>query len=89
MKKFIGYYIIGAANKKEAENEKGLMLWSQVKPSFIKRIFNKFLLGIYWVNKEKILEKKQDSVRSPDIAHTEMSRFKPVKKKKNEHTNQG
>jgi len=28
MKKFIGYFIIGASTKKDAHNERGLLLWS-------------------------------------------------------------
>jgi hypothetical protein len=84
MKKFIGYYIIGAANKKEAFNEKGLMLWSQVKPSIILRTFNRILLGIYWIDREKIMEKKQDSLRLNEGKETEMPVYKPKKTRKNE-----
>jgi hypothetical protein len=46
MKKFVGYYIIGAVTKEDAQNEKGLMLWSQTKPNALKRLLNEFLLGI-------------------------------------------
>lgn len=88
MKKFIGFYIIGAFNKTEAVNEKGLMLWSQNRPNFMKRFFNKFLLGIYWIDKEKILEKKQDSQKLKEGNQTEMTVYKPFKPKKDEYSNQ-
>jgi hypothetical protein len=77
MKKFIGYYIIGAVNLQEAQEEKGLILWSQKKPSLFVRFFNRVLLGIYWVNKEKMLERKNDNHQ------TELARYKPAKTKKN------
>ena len=80
MKKFIGYYIIGAANKEEAKLEKGMMLWSQTKPSAIKRLFNRVLLGIYWIDRERVLEKKQDGHRENLNQHTEMPRYRPAKR---------
>lgn len=58
MKKFVGYYIIGAANEQDAQDEKGLLLWSTKKPGTIARLFNKWLLNLYWVDKEKELEEK-------------------------------
>lgn len=58
MKKFVGYYIIGAANEQDAQDEKGLLLWSTKKPGVISRLFNKWLLNLYWVDKEKELEEK-------------------------------
>lgn len=54
MKKFLGYYIIGANTLEDAQNEKGLMLWSQVKPGPVRRFLNRVLLGIYWIDKERI-----------------------------------
>lgn len=51
-KKFVGYFIIGAANKEEAQKGAGLVLWSQTKPNFVTRFFDKRLLNIYWVDKE-------------------------------------
>jgi hypothetical protein len=51
-KKFVGYFIIGAANREEAQKGAGLVLWSQTKPNFVTRFFNKRLLNIYWVDKE-------------------------------------
>ena len=58
MKKFVGYYIIGATNEQDAQDEKGLLLWSVKKPNVISRLFNKWLLNLYWVDKEKVLEEK-------------------------------
>ena len=55
MKKFIGYYIIGANTQEDAQNEKGLMLWSPNKPNALKRWLNETLLGIYWVDKDRIV----------------------------------
>lgn len=51
MKKFIGYYIIGAASKEEATNERGLILWSQRKPGWFTRLMNRWLLQIYWIDR--------------------------------------
>jgi hypothetical protein len=89
MKKFKGYYIIGAINKKEAEEEKGLMLWSQNKPSVLTRFFNRLFLRIYWIDKEKMLEKKQDLFKTTDSHLTKMPRFMPAKTNhKNEYANE-
>jgi hypothetical protein len=59
MKKFIGYYIIGANTKEDAQNEKGLMLWSPNKPNALKRWLNEKLLGIYWVDKDRIVQTQE------------------------------
>jgi hypothetical protein len=64
MKKFIGYHIIGAATKEDAENEKGLILWSRNKPRRFTRFFNRVLLGIYWVDKEKVFEERGKTAQS-------------------------
>lgn len=58
MKKFSGYFIIGASSEQDAQDEKGLLLWSANKPNAIVRFFNKLLLNVYWVDKEKELEEK-------------------------------
>lgn len=69
MKKFIGYFIIGASSEYEAKNEKGMLLWSQKKPNAIVRFFNRVLLKIYWVDKERVLEEKGKRTHAvnPDI----------------------
>jgi len=50
--KFEGYYIMGTKTQEEAEKGKGLIIWVQDKPSAIKRFYNRFFLGIRWVDKE-------------------------------------
>ena len=67
MKKFVGYYIIGAVTKEDAKNEKGLMLWSQTKPNVLKRLLNEFLLGIYWIDKERFDAKTEKTEQNPDV----------------------
>jgi hypothetical protein len=84
MKKFKGYYIVGSANREEALLEKGLMLWSQTRPNLIRRVFNRILLGIYWIDKERVLEKKQDAGRYSMDQVSTMPRYKPVKDKKSD-----
>jgi hypothetical protein len=83
MKKFIGYYIIGANTKEDAQNEKGLMLWSPNKPNALKRWLNEKLLGIYWVDKDRVVggQDKGKTMQSADQP-VEMSKVAtPVKAK--------
>lgn len=84
MKKYIGYYIIGASNKKDAHEKKGLLLWSQTKPSGITRFFNRVLLGIYWIDETQMLEEKGKTKQSQD-GTTEMTRLVTKKKKSELH----
>lgn len=51
---FKGYYIVGANSKEEAQNKKGMLLWSQKTPSFFVQFFNKLLLNIYWISEERV-----------------------------------
>jgi hypothetical protein len=81
MKKFIGYFIIGAANYKDAFNEKGLLLWSTKKPNVIVRYFNRILLNILWINKTKVLEEK--GIRENKETNTQMYKVAPPKKNNN------
>ena len=53
-KNYVGYFIVGATNAEDAQNEKGLMLWSTKKPSALVRFFNQRLLNIYWIDKERV-----------------------------------
>jgi hypothetical protein len=82
MKKFIGYYIIGANTYEDAKAERGLLLWSESKPSFFKRLFNALLLGIYWIDKPRTLADRGKTSQSlsgdTDKAYTEMHKFTPV-----------
>lgn len=83
MKSFIGYYIVGATNKENAEKEKGLCLWSEVKPNWFIRTMNQFLLGIYWVDKTKTQFQKGDSLQNTaDTSYTKQVSAKKYKAKK-------
>jgi len=88
MKKFIGYYIIGANTKEDAQNEKGLMLWSPNKPNVLKRWFTEMLLGIYWIDKDRVVggEQKGKSLQSTDqpveLAKAPVKEEKAVKESK-------
>lgn len=53
MKNYVGYYIIGATTREDAEAEKGLLLWTTKKPGAFRRFLNCTLLGIYWVDKQR------------------------------------
>jgi len=81
MKKFIGYFIIGATTKQDAVDERGLLLWSSKKPNAIIRFFNKVLLNIQWIDKTKVLEEK--GVRGIKENNTQM--FKVVPKRENKY----
>lgn len=80
MKKFIGYYILGAQNQEDAQNEKGLLLWSTQKPNGFKRFMNRFLLNIYWVDKERYSTTPEK--RNPDV-QLEKVRWSKQPKEKN------
>lgn len=82
MKKYIGYYIIGALNKKEAQDKKGLLLWSQTKPSAFNRFFNRVLLGIYWVDETQMLEDRGKTKQSSNST-TQFSKLVKAEKPKN------
>lgn len=69
MKNFVGYYILGAENFESALKEKGLLVWLTQKPNTIRRTFNKILLGIYWVDRARVVGNKNDSkkpMQNPD-----------------------
>lgn len=51
-KKFVGYFIIGAANREDAQKGAGLILWSQLRPNWLVRFLDRSLLNIYWIDKE-------------------------------------
>ena len=83
MKKFIGYYIIGATTKQDAQDEKGLLLWTEKKPSALRRFLCSTLLGIYWIDKDRVLEERGKTAQSQTAASdkpvTEMQKLAPVK----------
>lgn len=51
-KNFVGFFIIGATNKEDAQKGAGLILWSKKRPNFITRFLDKVLLNIFWVDKK-------------------------------------
>lgn len=51
-KKFVGYFIIGAANREDAQKGAGLILWSQLRPNWLVRFLDRSLLNIYWIDKK-------------------------------------
>lgn len=64
-KTYKGYLIIGATCAEDAQNEKGLMLWSTTKPNILVRFLNRILLNIYWVDKERTAVTTKES--NPDV----------------------
>ena len=81
MKKFIGYYIIGANTIQEAKDKKGLVLWSQKRPHALHRYFLRRLLSIYWIDETKELAEKTVSTLKEGV-HTESKRFYTPKNSK-------
>jgi hypothetical protein len=53
---FVGYCVLGASNRQEAEEQKGLQVWMTEKPGVFKRFILKTLLGILWVDRVRELE---------------------------------
>lgn len=82
MKKFIGYFIIGATSKKDAFDEKGLLLWSTQRPNAIVRLFNRMLLHVYWVDKSKPLEER--GFRKDENTNTQFYKVAPKRDNKYE-----
>jgi len=82
-KKFVGYFIIGAANREEAQKGAGLVLWSQSKPTFVTRFFNKNLLNIYWVDKEDYKPVAKEVVEKTKL---EFPKHRTYRKKKVDET---
>jgi|LakMenEpi03Aug12_release.lakeMendotaPanAssembly.Ray.scaffolds.fasta_scaffold1088464_1 hypothetical protein len=82
-KKFVGFYIIGAANKKDAQKGAGLLLWSQDKPNFITRFFDKVLLNIYWIDKEDYKPVSKEELQN---TKTEFPKHNTYRKKKTNET---
>jgi hypothetical protein len=79
MKSFIGYYIVGATSRENAEKEKGLCLWSDTKPNWFVRFMNRYFLNIYWVDKVKVQHQKGDNLQNAD-ALTSYTKEAPLKK---------
>lgn len=78
-KKFVGFYIVGAADNEEAKKGAGLILWMQKKPSFLTRLLDKVLLGIYWVDKE-VYEQNRNLIKEQET-QVQMPKRRQYKKK--------
>lgn len=83
-KKFVGFFIIGTKAQQDAQEGKGLILWMQDKPSWIKRFYNKFFLGIRWVDKENYTPVAQENVDTKVV----MPKQRNYKKKTTDGANQ-
>lgn len=79
-KKFIGYHIIGATTKEDAQNEKGLLLWSTVRPSWFKRM-TASILGIYWIDKTKEMVEREPTAQDIN-SDTQLYKVRPPRIKK-------
>jgi hypothetical protein len=79
-KQFTGYLIIGAHTREDAENEKGLLLWSHSRPSLFRRLCFRFL-GLYWIDKEKIMVVKDTPTKGlqDKKQHTELYKVRHVR----------
>lgn len=83
-KKFVGFYIIGAANKEDAQKGAGLLLWSQLKPSWLVRFLDKNLLNIYWIDKEDYKPVAKETVT--EKTKLEFPKHRTYRKKKADET---
>jgi len=61
MRKFVGYYCLGATSKEDALAEKGFCLWYEVKPNTLRRFLMLQLLGFYWVDKTRSVGGNQET----------------------------
>lgn len=83
-KKFVGFYIIGAANKEDAQKGAGLLLWSQSKPSWLIRFLDRNLLNIYWIDKEDYKPVAKETVE--EKTKLEFPKHRTYRKKKTDET---
>jgi hypothetical protein len=84
-KKFVGYYIVGATNREEAQRGAGLLLWTQTRPNAIKRFLNNLLLNIQWVDKEDYTPLLSKEPKSSDTK-VEFPKHRTYRKKKVDET---
>lgn len=61
MRKFVGYYCLGATTKEDALAEKGFCLWYEVKPNTVRRFLMLKLLGFFWVDKSRTVGGNQET----------------------------
>lgn len=76
-KKFAGYFILGTKSQEDAEQGKGLILWLQSKPSFIRRWLNRVVLSIRWVD----VADYKPVAKEVNTTKTEMPKRNAYKKK--------
>lgn len=86
--KFVGFLILGTKNQQEAVEGKGLMLWTQEKPSWLNRFYNKLFLGIRWVDKvdydiAQASIKLENLIQEVEKTKVEMPKQRMYKKKSN------
>lgn len=53
VKRFVGYYALGASDRRTAEDQKTLCIWMTKKPNLIRRFLAWLLVGIYWIDKPR------------------------------------
>lgn len=76
-KKFAGYFIVGTKSQEDAEHGKGLILWTQSKPSALRRWLNKVVLSIRWVDTADY----KPVAKEDNTTKTEMPKRNAYKKK--------
>ena len=81
--KFVGFFIMGTKTQKDAEEGKGLILWTQDKPSWLNRFYNKLFLGIRWVDKENYNPPLKPTPTEEATTKVEMPKQRSYKKKDN------
>jgi hypothetical protein len=53
---YVGYYCLGAENRAQAIEKSGIQLWYTQKPSALRRMFTRILLGVYWVSQLRVVQ---------------------------------
>lgn len=84
-KKFVGYFIIGAANREDAQKGAGLILWSQLRPNWLVRFLDRSLLNIYWIDK-KDYNPVTTVTTAEEKTKVEFPKHRVYKKKKTDET---
>lgn len=88
MKRFVGYAILGANSKQEAEEQLGLQVWMTKKPNWLKRVALKRLLNIYWVDRVRNLE--NHGIKEKPQHHTSFNKFSvPKSERRNNEYKRG
>lgn len=82
MKKFKGYYCVGCNTRQDAIDGKGLILWSQKSPTKMIQFFNKLLLNIYWIEKERIQSQRGEKLQNTEDTTIEKQKVQKYGKQK-------